>query len=101
MEGNAPHACLRTADIQVLIFRLLSRRDCAQLARTYTSFYDQAMNVVWAEVTSIVSLVMCMPADAITESQQPSKTRTETQALDSGHIDIPGPIIIVSFLEND
>lgn len=99
MEGNAPHACLRTADIQALIFRLLSRRDCAQLARTCTSFYDQAMNVVWAEVTSIVSLVMCMPADAITESQKPSKPQNKT--LDSRYMEIPEPIIVVSFCENN
>ncbi len=67
MEGNTPHECLRTTDIQALIFSQLTRHDCVQLSRTCISFYDQAMNVVWIEATSIVSLVRCMPRDALRE----------------------------------
>ncbi len=98
MEGNigAPHECLRTADIQALIFNLLTRHDCVQLARTCTSFYNQAMDVIWAEVTSIVPLVKCMPPDAISRFQQPSSPTS----YGSRTIPFPQPIIIVSLSGN-
>ncbi|KAI0091020.1 hypothetical protein BDY19DRAFT_674011 [Irpex rosettiformis] len=57
------HCCLRIAEIQATIFSSLTPHDCSQLSRTCRLFYEQAMDVVWADVCSLVPFVKCMPSD--------------------------------------
>ena len=54
--------------MQQLIFSFLCERDCAQLARTCKGFYDEAMDVVWADVETLVPFVRCMPSEVLTET---------------------------------
>lgn len=59
------HQCLRIPEIQGEIFSNLQRRDCAKLAQTCRFFYDQAMDVVWAELPNLLPVVLCLPSDAV------------------------------------
>lgn len=63
--NTSTHRCLHIAEIQGMIFGLLDRHECTQLARTCRSFYDQAMNVVWAQMGSLIPFVKCMPSEAL------------------------------------
>ena len=62
------HKCLLIADIQALIFGSLTPKDCIQLAITCSSFYEEAVNVVWADVSSLVPFARCMPPDVMVET---------------------------------
>ena len=74
-QAGAPHRCLRVADIQTLIFDSVPYQDCISLAITSTSFYEQAMNIIWADVRSLIPFVKCMPPDVLvctcTKSEDP------------------------------
>ena len=59
------HRCLRIADIQALICRSLTRNGCIQLAQTCTTLYEEAMNVVWADMHTLIPLIGCMSRDAL------------------------------------
>ena len=65
------HRCLCITDIQVHIFGWLTPESCAVLARTCTTFYDEAMNIVWAKVVSFVPFTRCMPSSALRISITP------------------------------
>ncbi|KAI0091017.1 hypothetical protein BDY19DRAFT_673863 [Irpex rosettiformis] len=68
-DRGISHRCLHVADIQAMIFKFLAREDCARLSRTCTLFYNEAMNVVWADVISLIPFVKCMSPDAVVESK--------------------------------
>lgn len=68
--AGVPHQCLRVAEIQALIFKSLTQLDCVDLARTCSWFYEEAMNVVWADVCSLVPFAKCMPSDIIDETER-------------------------------
>lgn len=61
------HQCLCIPEIQASILDNLALSDCARVARTSSSFFEQAMNATWAELSSLVPLVLCMPSDAVEE----------------------------------
>ncbi len=50
-----------------MILENLALSDRARVARTSSSFFEQAMNATWAELSSLVPLVLCMPSDAVEE----------------------------------
>ena len=60
------HRCLRIPEIQMQIFRYLSIETCNMLARTCTAFYEEAMNIVWADVTTFIPLMKCMRPEILT-----------------------------------
>ena len=60
-DSDSMHHCLRITEIQIEIFRSLSQNDCTTLARVCRGFYEQAMDIVWAEVDTFVPFMMCMP----------------------------------------
>ena len=59
------HECLRIPEIRGEIFGTLNSVDCSVLARTCRLFYSDAMDVVWADLQSLIPLVRCMPADVV------------------------------------
>lgn len=59
------HRCLRIPEIRTEIFGLLRKGDCAALARTCKLFYNEAMDVLWADLQSLLPLVRCMPPDLV------------------------------------
>lgn len=61
------HKCLCIPEIQATILDNLTLSDRARVARTSSSFFEQAMNATWAELSSLVPLVRCMPSDAMEE----------------------------------
>lgn len=63
------YRCLHVGDIQAEIFKFLNSKDCIPLARTCRSFYEEAMNVIWADVESFIPFVRCMPVDAVVQSK--------------------------------
>lgn len=71
-----PHRCLRIPEIQMQIFSLLPRTACDSLAQTCTAFYEQAMDIVWAEVTTFTPLVQCIRSETlmIEENNDPKRS---------------------------
>ena len=63
------YRCLHVGDIQAEFFKFLNSKDCIPLARTCRSFYEEAMNVIWADVESFIPFVRCMPIDAVVQSK--------------------------------
>ncbi|KAI0091030.1 hypothetical protein BDY19DRAFT_933272 [Irpex rosettiformis] len=77
---GSPHRCLHLAEIQTLIFKRLTRRDCARLARTCTIFYNEASNVIWSNVESWVPFIWCMPPDLV--EYTPNDQLADTSTID-------------------
>lgn len=61
------HQCLCIPEIQATILDNLALSDRASVARTSSSFFEQAMNATWAELDSLIPLVRCIPPDAVEE----------------------------------
>ncbi|KAI0783978.1 hypothetical protein BC629DRAFT_536801 [Irpex lacteus] len=61
------HQCLCIPEIQATILDNLALSDCARVACTSSSFFEQAMNATWAELDSLIPLVRCIPPDAVEE----------------------------------
>ena len=75
--NTAMHSCIYITEIQGMIFGLLDLHDCTQLARTCRSFYDQATDIVWGHITSLIPFIRCMPTEILTYAvTQPSPTPT-------------------------
>ena len=71
------HSCIYITEIQGMVFGLLDLHDCTQLARTCRSFYDQATDIVWGHITSLIPFIRCMPTEILTYAvTQPSPTPT-------------------------
>ncbi|KAI0085033.1 hypothetical protein BDY19DRAFT_967691 [Irpex rosettiformis] len=49
----------------MMMFRSLTKLDCTRLARTCTAFYNEAMDIIWADVESFYPFVMCMSLPAL------------------------------------
>ncbi|KAI0084849.1 hypothetical protein BDY19DRAFT_469529 [Irpex rosettiformis] len=69
------HPCLRIAEIQMEVFHYLARKDCVNVARTCSTFYDQAMDVIWAKVKTFIPFVKCMPPEVLTIQTKKDKDR--------------------------
>lgn len=85
-NGASMHQCLRITEIQSLIFGSLRASECAQLARTCKLFYEQAMDVVWADIDSLIPFVRCVASDAlvytVTVPRQAVRNRPGSRNID-------------------
>ena len=68
LERRTVHPCLRIPEIQQLVFSSLRKRDCSRVALACKTFYEEAMDVIWADVESLVPFVRCMPPEILTET---------------------------------
>jgi hypothetical protein len=64
------HHGLRIAEISSLIMNFMvedgnrGAREVLALLRTSTVFYKPALNILWSDLDTMASLVMCLPRDA-------------------------------------
>ena len=57
------HSILRILELQRLIFTGCDRKSLPRLARTCKTFHETALDVLWRDDASIVSLLQVMPQD--------------------------------------
>lgn len=66
------HSALRIAEIQLQIFRKLSKAECVSLAQTCRCFYDSALDLVWETVYGFAPLVFGMPDSVLSTVAGPA-----------------------------
>lgn len=76
------HQCLRITEIQSLIFGSLRASECAPLARTCKLFYEQAMDVLWADIDSLIPFIRCVASDALVYTLQAVRNRPGSRNID-------------------
>ncbi|KAI0085055.1 hypothetical protein BDY19DRAFT_463075 [Irpex rosettiformis] len=69
LSHSAQRQCLCIVEIQTHMLRLLARGDCARVAQVSTTFYEQAMDILWADVETFVPFIKCMPSGKALELQ--------------------------------
>ena len=54
--------------MQQAIFSFLEGHDCIPVAQTSKLFYEEAMNIVWINVRTLIPFVKCMPPEVLSET---------------------------------
>lgn len=71
---DATFRALQIAEIFDIVLAMLDdKASLAHLAAVCHTFYEPAMDRLWAELPSIAPIVQCLPADAV--STQPARKK--------------------------